>query len=158
MSTNHKLTTTLFKHRKFRATFALLVLLSTLLGVLIVPVERTSPKARILSIEDGLWWAVTTVTGVGYGDMVPVTTSGRMVGALLEISGVIMFGLIIGIIGITLSKRQEEYAWFRLFERLDQIEGKIDALEKKSRFLVNTQAQANGASENLSQEHTQEAP
>ncbi|HAV15581.1 MAG TPA: hypothetical protein DCX25_04605 [Candidatus Pacebacteria bacterium] len=133
---SHRLTRRLFHHRKFRTVFVLILIFTVVLGFTIVPIEATSPLARIHTSEEGLWWAVTTVTGVGYGDFVPITTLGRVVGALLQISGVLMFGLIIGIIGVTLTKRQEEYSWFRLFDRLDQLEEKLNALEKKSKFLI----------------------
>ena len=133
---SHHLTKLLFHHRKFRTAFVFIVAFTVILGFSIVSIEAASPLAKIRTTEEGLWWAVTTVTGVGYGDFVPVTTLGRIVGALLQISGVLMFGLIIGIIGITLTKRQEEYSWFRLFDRLDQLEEKLDALEKKSKFLI----------------------
>jgi len=43
---------------------------------------------------------------------------------------------VIGIIGITLNKRQEEYYWFRLFDRLNQLETQIQNLEKETKFLV----------------------
>jgi len=133
---SHKFTHNLVHHRRFRAALVLLMTLAVVLGIIIVPFEALSAHARIHTIGDGLWWSVTTVTGVGYGDMVPVTAVGRIIGAVLEISGVLMFGLIIGIIGITLTKRQEEYTWFRLFERLDQLEQKLENLEKKNSFLV----------------------
>lgn len=126
----------LFHHRSFRNALILLVLLSVFLGLLVVPVELRSPRSRIRTMEEGLWWAVTTVTGVGYGDYVPVTTMGRIIGAALEISGVTMFGLLIGIIGITMTKRQEEYTWFRLFDRLNHIEERIERMEKKMDMVV----------------------
>lgn len=126
----------LFHHRSFRHALLLLITLSVFLGILIVPIELRSQKARIQTIEEGLWWAVTTATGVGYGDFVPVTTTGRMIGAALQLAGVTMFGLLIGIIGITMTKRQEEYTWFRLFDRLDQIDERLNRLEKKINMTV----------------------
>jgi len=50
-----------------------LVVLALLLGVWIVPVEFGH---KVNNLNDGLWWAITTVTGVGYGDVVPVTGAG----------------------------------------------------------------------------------
>jgi voltage-gated potassium channel len=40
------------------------------------------------TLEDGVWWAVVTLGTVGYGDLVPTTTTGRIVGSLLIIFGV----------------------------------------------------------------------
>lgn len=136
VAAHHTFSHRLFHHRSFRNALLMLIALSVFLGVLIVPVEYASPKARIKTVEEGLWWAVTTVTGVGYGDYVPVTSTGRFIGAALSVTGVTMFGLLIGIIGITMTKRQEEYTWFRLFDRLDQIDERIARIEKKSNMIV----------------------
>ncbi len=48
--------------------------------------ERYAEGASITSFGDAMWWALTTMTTVGYGDTYPVTTSGRVVGALLMIT------------------------------------------------------------------------
>ena len=56
--------------------------------------ERDRPGATITSFPDGLWWAMTTVTTVGYGDMTPHTAVGRGVGVALMLIGVGLFGII----------------------------------------------------------------
>jgi voltage-gated potassium channel len=48
-------------------------------------------QASINSFADALWWAVVTITTVGYGDMVPVTVAGRAVATLLMLGGVAFF-------------------------------------------------------------------
>lgn len=48
-------------------------------------------NASIHSFPDALWWAVVTITTVGYGDMVPVTTAGRAMGFILMLGGIAFF-------------------------------------------------------------------
>jgi len=50
-----------------------------------------SENASIQSFPDALWWAVVTITTVGYGDMVPVTTAGRAVAFVLMLGGIAFF-------------------------------------------------------------------
>jgi voltage-gated potassium channel len=68
-----------------------LILIST---TLIVEVERSDPKAMIVTGGDAIWWALSTVTTVGYGDMYPVTTAGRFIAAGLMLVGIALFGSI----------------------------------------------------------------
>lgn len=60
----------------------------------ITDAERRSPDATITGFADGLWWAITTVTTVGYGDRYPVTTTGRFVALALMIGGVALLGVV----------------------------------------------------------------
>ena len=45
---------------------------------------------------DSLWWAIVTLTTVGYGDIVPVTTTGRIVAVMIMLTGVAVLGLLAG--------------------------------------------------------------
>ena len=51
--------------------------LTYLAGIEITMAERGKPGATIQSVGDGFWWAITTLTTVGYGDIYPTTTEGR---------------------------------------------------------------------------------
>ena len=56
--------------------------------------ERGVEGSNIKNFGDGLWWAVTTVTTVGYGDRFPVTTEGRLLAVLLMLAGISLVGVI----------------------------------------------------------------
>lgn len=60
--------------------------------------EHNAQPDKFGTIPDAMWWAVATVTTVGYGDVVPVTSAGRIVGALTMVSGLLMLALPAGIV------------------------------------------------------------
>lgn len=60
----------------------------------ILDAERGREGANIGSFGDALWWALTTVTTVGYGDRFPVTGTGRAVAAGLMLSGIALIGVV----------------------------------------------------------------
>ncbi len=60
----------------------------------VLEVERTDPDANIKSFGDALWWALTTMTTVGYGDRFPVTGQGRLMAAVLMMSGIAVLGVL----------------------------------------------------------------
>ncbi|HET7399574.1 MAG TPA: potassium channel family protein [Intrasporangium sp.] len=71
---------------------AALVIVVAALAVL--DAERGAPGANIRSFPDALWWAVTTVTTVGYGDRYPTTGEGRFVAGGLMLAGIALLGVI----------------------------------------------------------------
>lgn len=58
--------------------------------------EIVSPDANITSAADALWWTFVTITTVGYGDRFPVTIWGRLIGVLVMVAGVGLFGTLSG--------------------------------------------------------------
>lgn len=56
--------------------------------------ERGAPGANIETFGDALWWAVSTVTTVGYGDLYPVTVAGRLIATGLMLVGIALVGVI----------------------------------------------------------------
>jgi len=60
--------------------------------------QRAQPDA-FSSIPAAMWWAIATLTTVGYGDIVPVTVAGRLAGAMVAVLGVGVFALPTAILG-----------------------------------------------------------
>jgi hypothetical protein len=60
----------------------------------VLDAERSSPDANISDFGDAIWWAVTTMTTVGYGDHYPVTAAGRLVAFGLMIGGIALLGTV----------------------------------------------------------------
>ncbi|MFN8070264.1 MAG: ion channel [Mycobacterium sp.] len=56
--------------------------------------ERYAPGGQINTLSDSLWWAVTTLSTVGYGDHVPITNTGRIIAVLLMIGGICLIGVV----------------------------------------------------------------
>ncbi|WP_341268016.1 potassium channel family protein [Gordonia malaquae] len=83
----------------------LLLILSSLA---ITDAERGRPGATINGIGDGLWWSITTMTTVGYGDRYPVTTSGRFVAAALMLAGIALLGVVTATVASWLIERIDD--------------------------------------------------
>ena len=66
--------------------------LLVMVAATVVTTVETGPNAQITSFPDALWWAIVTVTTVGYGDFVPVSSAGRAMGYILVLGGVGIFG------------------------------------------------------------------
>lgn len=77
-------------------------------GLALTDAERGQPGSTIDSVGDGLWWAVVTVTTVGYGDTYPVTTVGRIIAVGLMIGGIAVLGLVTATLASWLVERVTE--------------------------------------------------
>jgi voltage-gated potassium channel len=88
------------------------------------------------SLGDALWWAAQTVTTVGYGDVVPETSGGRLIGLFVMIVGVSSVSLITALVTssfITYQQRQrggEVERHEELRDALARIERRLDAIER----------------------------
>ena len=70
----------------------LLTMLLLLVGSIAILHAERSPDANIRGPEDAIWWAIVTLTTVGYGDRYPVTGEGRLIAGLLMVCGIGLIG------------------------------------------------------------------
>ena len=71
-------------------------------GIGIFLIESPHEDAQITNLLDAFWWASATVTTVGYGDVVPVTELGRVMGIVLMFVGIAIIGTFISALGALL--------------------------------------------------------
>ncbi|MBM7770789.1 voltage-gated potassium channel [Actinokineospora baliensis] len=84
----------------------------------VLDAERDDPNATITTFGDALWWTLTTISTVGYGDRYPVTTEGRLVAGALMVGGIALLGVVTGVIA----------SWF--VEKIAGAEASIEASTK----------------------------
>jgi voltage-gated potassium channel len=89
----HRRTGAAVRARLVTYAAAFVVLWIYTIAVTEVWVERGAKGVTIDNLGDGLYWAVVTIATVGYGDMVPVTTAGRVLAMLLMASGIVIVGV-----------------------------------------------------------------
>jgi voltage-gated potassium channel len=92
-------------------------LVSFAASLAVLDAERRSPDASITTFPDALWWTMTTISTVGYGDRFPVTWQGRLVAVSLMVAGIALLGVVTATIA----------AWF--VERIRQAEASVEAVE-----------------------------
>ncbi len=96
----------------FQAVIFILFIMIVLASSGIYVVENHAQPEQFESIPKAMWWAVVTLTTVGYGDVIPITTAGKILGAIITILGVGLAALPAGILasGLAneLAQRREE--------------------------------------------------
>jgi voltage-gated potassium channel Kch len=101
----HELVEDVIRNRGQYAAF--ITVLSALIvmivcSVLVLQFESKSSNANITTGSDALWWAIVTITTVGYGDYFPVTGEGRIVGVVVMVAGVGIIGSLASILSSVL--------------------------------------------------------
>lgn len=113
---------------KHQLGYALLITLFAVVGggLLVESFERGVENANITSLPDGIWWAITTVTTVGYGDRFPVTAGGRAVAVVLMVLGIALFGLLAGSLASYFVRQDEED---KVDTRLTEMNERLERIE-----------------------------
>lgn len=114
--------------QRHRFNYSLLVASLVTVGAafLVFEAERGTEGANILTLPDALWWAITTVTTVGYGDRFPTTAMGRGIGAVLMVLGIALFGLIAASVSALFVRKDVAQAVDPQLEEINERLGRIE--------------------------------
>ena len=117
---------TIFNSRRLRTILLALIFFIGVFGYLFYASEP-----QVKTFGDGIWWALVTITTVGYGDITPLTTLGRVVAGLLMLLGL---GLIATITAIVSAKFIQNYVDGHtnddVLEKLEELETEIGKIEE----------------------------
>lgn len=96
-------------------------------------VIRLVDKEEFGSVGLGFWWAVQTVTTVGYGDIVPTHTGARIVAAVLMLSGIGFLTVVTAVVTAafleTVRRRLGDPGQAVLLEKLDELSARLESVE-----------------------------
>ena len=112
---------------------AYVIIVAWSIGVVVFGVvERLVDPGTFPNIWLGMWWAIQTVTTVGYGDVVPGSTVGKVIASLLMLGGLSLFAVVTGAItSAFVAQRQKDMmgAEDPVTRKLDEVTTKLDALQ-----------------------------
>ncbi len=127
----------------------LFYLLFTAAGIIVIgsfvifSVESQHPDSQINSMLDAVWWTVATVTTVGYGDIVPVTDTGKIVAIFFMFFGIGVLAIFLSVLGTQFYKRrfeteEREFTDYQklVLQRIDDLEKNQEKLQKDLRDLI----------------------
>lgn len=101
---------------------------------LVLTAERDAPGANIQSFGAAVWWAISTVTTVGYGDVYPVTARGQIIGSGVMVIGIGTMGTVTAALAYRfIAGPEPEDSGSDVSARLERIEAQLDELTRALR-------------------------
>jgi voltage-gated potassium channel len=115
----------------YLAGFSVFTIVFGAIGIYLV--EPGNPNANIKNLDDAFWWAVSTISTVGYGDVYPVTTAGRIIATIIMFSGIGILGTFISTVGAKLISNKLKKSTPSIGDDAKElIKGRIDKIERLS--------------------------
>ena len=130
-----------FRGRIVVYTVSGVVLLIYTASLAVFDKERYLPGATINSFGKAVWWSITTVTTVGYGDVYPVTDTGRVIAVLLMIGGISLVGVVTAALASWIIERvaeEESVIQAATVAHVEELRNEIRALGNELRARENS--------------------
>ena len=83
--------------------------------------ERNGQPEQFGSIPAALWWAVVTLTTTGYGDAIPHTVGGKMVGSVVMVCGILVLALMTGILATGFAEEERRREYLRVWDQVTKV-------------------------------------
>jgi voltage-gated potassium channel len=115
-------------HQRTFSTVAMTSLVAVAASATMMYAVERGEGGPIKTYPDAIWWAASTVTTVGYGDVFPVTTIGRGIAFFLMLIGISMFGLLTARVAAFFVEADEQDA---VGTKLDEILARLERLERQ---------------------------
>jgi voltage-gated potassium channel Kch len=95
---------------------------------------RLLDRKDFSSLGEGMWWAIQTVTTVGYGDVVPHGVGGRIIGSIVMLTGIAFLSLVTASVTALLveqARQRRQGADESVAAQLDRIDARLEAIEAR---------------------------
>ena len=116
-----------FNNKRLRTVLSLILFFIVLFGFIFF---TTEPDVK--SFSDGLWWALVTITTVGYGDITPMTTIGRLVASALMFLGLGLIASLTAVISVKfIQSFVDHHTNDDVLEKLEEMQKDIDEIKRK---------------------------
>lgn len=132
--------------RNLALSSGLLALILVVASSIAILAFEGAANSTIRTSFDALWWAVSTMTTVGYGDTVPVTPEGKVVAMVLMVTGVGLFGVLTGLFArlfVEPEIKKEDADIVKLMEEMRLLREQVEVIGKK----LGTDRQVQGVSQ-----------
>ena len=148
------------EYKVLLASFSILLIMMVLAASGIYLIEHAIQPEKFGSIPAAMWWATTTLTTVGYGDVTPITPLGKLFGGTITLLGMGMVALPAGILASSFSQQahqrretfklkvQEALAdgklTFEEYSKLEQVRESLDIEKEQAELVFNMLGKHNG--------------
>ena len=83
--------------------------------------ERSQQPEQFGNVPAALWWAVVTLTTTGYGDVVPHSVGGKMIGSVVMVSGILVLALMTGILATGFAEEERRREYLRVWDQVTKV-------------------------------------
>lgn len=117
-------------HLRWLLTFIVVLIISSSVAFFMIDESANT-------FGDGLWYVIVTFATVGYGDIVPASTEGKIIGFILLILGIVTFSILTAEISSIYTKKIEKDSKKELTERINSVEKQLNRIEDKLDKIIN---------------------